>query len=175
MRPNADLDRRTFLTATIAACASCAAAAGCTRTAGSEASAGESAELATAKGDDIPAIADGPVDVGTAADYPSDGVIHDAYARSHGFFLVRDNGALYALASACTHKLALLKVKGQAIVCPKHGARFDSKGNVKKAPARRPLARYGITRDGDGRILVDTSRVFEDDARDDEGSRVTIE
>ncbi len=82
---------------------------------------------------------------------------------------------LEALSSTRTHKQTLLKVKGKAIVCPKHGARFDANGDVTKAPARRPLPRYAITRDEAGRIIVDPSRTFENDARDDEASRVRVD
>ena len=133
---NAGLDRRTFLSATIAACA-CAAC-----------------PLAGVAKDAPPAD---PVDVGTAADYPRDGAVYDAYAKSHGFFLVRDGGTLYALSSTCTHKKALLKAKGKALACPKHGARFKLTGDVAKGPARRPLPRFGITKDDAGRITVDPS------------------
>lgn len=154
---NHDPDRRTFLAA-----AAAAACAGCPLVA---------AAAAAAK-DATPAE---PVDVGTAADYPRDGGVSDAYAKSHGFFLVRDNGTLYALGASCTHKKTLLKVKGKAIVCPKHGARFDVNGDVTKAPARRPLPRYAIVQDEVGRITVDPSRVFEADARHDEASRVRVD
>lgn len=150
---NGQLDRRTFLTATIAACATCPLASVVARDA---------------------APAD-PVDVGTAADYPRDGAVYDAYARSHGFFLVRDGATLYALGSTCTHKKALLKVKGAALACPKHGARFKTSGDVAKGPARRPLPRFGITRDDAGRITVDPSRTFDAHARDDEGSSIRID
>lgn len=150
---NGQLDRRTFLTATIAACASC--------------------PLASVVAKDAPPA--DPVDVGTPADYPRDGGVYDAYARSHGFFLVRDGGALYALGSTCTHKKALLKVKGATLACPKHGARFKTNGDVAKGPARRPLPRFGIMQDDAGRITVDPSRTFDADARQAEGSSVRID
>ena len=148
MTSNAGIDRRTFLSATIAACA-CA-----------------TCPLAGLAKDAAPAD---PVDVGTAADYPRDGRVYDAYAKSHGFFLVRDNGTLYALGATCTHKKALLKVKGKAVACPKHGARFDLDGNVRKGPAKRALPRYAISRDDAGKIVVDPSKSFEGESRDEGG------
>jgi cytochrome b6-f complex iron-sulfur subunit len=137
MTSNAGVDRRTFLAATIAACA-CA-----------------TCPLAGLAKDAAPA---GPVDVGTAADYPRDGAVYDVFAKSHGFFLVRDGGSLYALSATCTHKKTLLKAKGKALACPKHGARFKLTGAVAKGPARRPLGRFAITADDAGRITVDPSQ-----------------
>lgn len=156
-----ELNRRTFLAAAAARIGACACAA---------------CPLEAAARDDAPAEPLQPVDVGTADDYPRDGGVYDAYAKAHGFFLVRDGGALYALGASCTHKKTLLKVKGKAIVCPKHGARFDVNGDVTKAPARRPLPRYAITSDDAGRITVDPSRAFEgEDRGEGEGSSVPVD
>ena len=150
-----EFDRRAFLVAAAAGVAACACAA---------------CPLMAARRDDAPPAE--PVDVGTAADYPRDGGVYDAYAKSHGFFLVRDDGALYALGATCTHKDTPLKVKGKAIVCPKHGARFDLTGKVRKAPARRPLPRYAITVDDAGRITVDPSRATD---KDGDGGSVRVD
>ena len=154
-----ELDRRTFLagmaTAAACACASCPLAAF-----GKD-----------QRGD--PAEAAGPIEVGTLDDFPRDGV-YDVTAKPHGFFLIRRGGALYALSSTCTHKKALLKVKGAAIVCPKHGARFDLGGDVRKAPARRPLPRLGISLDEAGRVIVDPTRTFGKSDRDDPASFIPL-
>ena len=166
MSDNAELDRRTFLAATVAGAAACA---GCPL-----AALGNDKRRRGGKDDDDAPAAD-PVDVGTAADYPRDGAVYDAYAKSHGFFLVRDGGTLYALGATCTHKKALLKSKSKALLCPKHGARFDTAGEVAKGPARRPLPRYAIAADDAGRITVDPSRVLEDDTRDDDAGRVRVD
>ena len=160
MTSDAGLDRRTFLAAAagLAACACATCPLGA---------------FAASK-DDAPA-ADGPVDVGTAADYPRDGAVYDEFAKAHGFFLVRQGGALYALSSTCTHKKALLKVKGKALACPKHGARFTAAGDISKGPAKRPLPRLAISADDAGRLTVDPSRTFEGDARHDDGSSVSVD
>src|SRR4051812_21504172 len=92
-----------------------------------------------------------PVDVGTLADFPHDGA-YDQFAEGHGFFLVREKARLFALGSACTHKESLLKLKSDAFVCPKHGARFSLQGKVTKAPAKRPLPRFGISISESGKI-----------------------
>jgi cytochrome b6-f complex iron-sulfur subunit len=149
-----DMDRRTFLATAAAACA-CAA---CPLAA---IAAGESKEPPD------------PVEVGTAADFARDGA-YDTYAASHGFFLVLKNGKLYAPRATCTHKDTLLKMKGSAFACPKHGARFDLQGVVTKAPAKKPLSRYGITANASGQITVDPSRTFDQDHWDDEASFVAL-
>ena len=137
------LDRRAFL-ATVASSAVACACASCPLTASAK--------------DRPPAEPPGPVDAGTLDDYPRDGV-YDAYAAAGGFFVVRRKGRLFAPSATCTHKKAMLKVKGKAIVCPKHGARFAADGNVTKAPAKRPLSRYAVSLDA-GRVMVDPSRTF---------------
>jgi nitrite reductase/ring-hydroxylating ferredoxin subunit len=114
-----------------------------------------------------------PVDAGTLADYPRDGV-YSGHAESEGFFLVRAKGKLYALDSACTHKKTLLKFKDNALACPKHGARFNLEGVVTKAPAKRPLPRFAISADGTGKLTVDPSRTFDKDNWDDTASFVAM-
>ena len=148
-----EINRRTFLAA-CAACATCPLAAAL-------AADGDSADAKS-------------VDVGTAADYPRDGA-YDAYAASDGFFVVREKGRLYALGAVCTHKRATLKVKGAALACPKHGARFNLSGKVTKPPAKRPLPRYAISVDDAGRITVDPSRTIAKQRHgDDDASSVEL-
>jgi cytochrome b6-f complex iron-sulfur subunit len=150
------IDRRAFLTSTLACtCAACPLAA-------------------LARDSEPDAKAAEPLDVGTLDDYPRDAV-YDKYAASDGFFLVRRKGKLYALGSACTHRRTLLKVKDNAFACPKHGARFDLTGAVTKAPAKKPLRRYAIARDDAGRLTVDPSRAFEKGKRDEPASFVAVE
>jgi nitrite reductase/ring-hydroxylating ferredoxin subunit len=170
-----EFDRRTFLsglaTTAVAACAACA---GCPLAA---LAVGDRDRPAAAGDDDDDASsspAAGPVDAGTLDDYPRDGV-YDARAKSHDFFVVRHKGVLYALSATCTHKKTLLKVKGKAIACPKHGARFAIDGDVVKAPAKRALPRHAIARDDAGRITVDTSRTFDKKERGDAASFLRVD
>jgi nitrite reductase/ring-hydroxylating ferredoxin subunit len=151
------INRRSFLAIGAATSAACACA---------------TCPLAAMAADKEPAAA-GPVDAGTLADYSKDGA-YDAYAAGHGFFIVRRKGKLYALGSACTHKRTLLKLKGDALACPKHGARFDLAGTVVKAPAKNDLPRYAIAADDDGKVSVDTSRTFDKKQWDDAASFVAL-
>lgn len=62
-------------------------------------------------------------------------------------------GELYAVADVCTHDRGPLgegRLRGTAIECPRHGARFDVRdGAVKAPPAVKPIATYPArVRDG---------------------------
>src|SRR5439155_4683748 len=86
-------------------------------------------------------IEPGPVDVGTSRDYPNDG-INTRWAESHGFYVVRQAGRLFAVASICTHRRCLIKPRDRRgpleFACPCHGSRFAGAGTVLKGPASVP-------------------------------------
>lgn len=67
------------------------------------------------------------------------------------------DGAIYAVADVCTHDRGPLgegRLRGAAIECPRHGARFDVRdGTVLTPPAIRPLPTYP-TRVVDGQVEV---------------------
>jgi nitrite reductase/ring-hydroxylating ferredoxin subunit len=118
-----------------------------------------------------------PVNVGTLKDFARDGVT-DTWARSHGFFLIRQQGKLYATSSLCTHHNSAhlsgkVSTEGE-LVCNQHGSRFSLQGLVTHGPARRSLARYGISANDQGLIAVDTSRRFDQDTWDQPASFVSI-
>ena len=142
------LNRRQFnlATATVAACA-CA---------------GVSLEPAQA----APPAATGPVDVGTLADYATDGVF-DKFARSNRILLVRHDKRLYAATATCTHRDCVVKCVADELRCPCHGSRYDLAGVVKRGPARSPLVRYAISLNSAGRVVVDPSQRFEQSQWDD--------
>ncbi len=68
----------------------------------------------------------------------------------------------YAIDDTCTHDdgpLADGWLEGEAIECPRHGARFDVKtGKVLCLPAAVPINAYRVVVDGEA-IKVDTSVV----------------
>jgi Rieske Fe-S protein len=97
----------------------------------------------------------GPVDIGTAADYPRDG-IYDRFARQR-FFVRRRAGSIFAISSVCTHRNCTVRYEeGEGFVCPCHGARFDPEGNVVSGPAPASLPRYRVTEEADGHLYVHT-------------------
>jgi 3-phenylpropionate/trans-cinnamate dioxygenase ferredoxin subunit len=70
-------------------------------------------------------------------------------------------GEFYAIEDVCTHDggdLAGGEVDGDAIVCPRHGARFSIKtGEVLAPPAYEPIATFPV-RVQDGMIQVRDDR-----------------
>src|SRR5207244_358997 len=96
------------------------------------------------------AVSSGPVDVGAAGDYPSDGAV-DKFARSNRIIVVRQGERLYATTATCTHRDCVVKPVQGDLRCPCHGSRFDLAGAVIKGPARAPLPRYGISLNSAGR------------------------
>jgi nitrite reductase/ring-hydroxylating ferredoxin subunit len=159
------MNRREFIQ--IAATATCAGLCGasCTRNDPSAATAGASEPGAAASA--------GPLVVGTPADYPRDGP-YDRFADEHEVLLIRSGGRLIATSAVCTHKRAILLVKGGQILCPKHGSRFDKDGVPQTGPARSPLDRFAITLSPEGTLVVDRSRVFGPGQWQDPASYVAV-
>src|SRR4051794_40309276 len=114
-----DMNRRQFVIAS-----SSAAAAAC-------ACCSEFADAATS----------GPIEVGTAEDFKSDGVV-EKFARSNRVLLIRKAQRLYATDATCTHRNCVIKSVQGELRCPCHGSRFDLDGGVTKGPARSGLPRY---------------------------------
>jgi nitrite reductase/ring-hydroxylating ferredoxin subunit len=113
------------------------------------------------------------VDVGTAADFPHDGVF-DRFAKSNRVMLVRKGDRLYAANATCTHKNCVIRHVQGELRCPCHGSRFDLDGEVTKGPARSPLSRFAISANAAGRIVVDPSQKFAPEQWDDPKCFVTL-
>jgi nitrite reductase/ring-hydroxylating ferredoxin subunit len=101
----------------------------------------------------------GPVDVGPLVDYAREGP-YDRFAEDEGVLLIVHGGRLIATSAVCTHKRATLTVRGGRIVCPKHGSRFGDDGFPLTGPASAPLNRFGVSVNGEGRVIVDRSTVL---------------
>ncbi len=85
------------------------------------------------------------------------------FQQSHRIWVVRDSSSLYVILARCTHlgctpdwREAENKFK-----CPCHGSGFDIEGVNFEGPAPRPLQRVQVELDGEGRIVVDKSRLYE--------------
>lgn len=109
------------------------------------------------------------VDVGPLAGFAAERV-YDAWAASHGFFVVRRGDRLYAPSASCTHQGAPLVARKDRILCARHGSAFDAAGEVKKGPASVPLPRRGIALDGRGHVIVDSSLSYPHDRWGEAGS-----
>ena len=87
-----------------------------------------------------------------------------AYLPEGRVWLMRDSKGLYALDAICTHLgciVAAGRVTGVAFECPCHGSRFGVDGTVLRGPAVLPLRHLKLSRDIDGKLLVDRSQVVD--------------
>jgi nitrite reductase/ring-hydroxylating ferredoxin subunit len=77
---------------------------------------------------------------------PGTGTVADANGTAIAVFNV--GGTIYAIANACTHMGGPLgegTLDGATVTCPWHGSQFDvTSGQVRKGPARRPVATYPV-------------------------------
>jgi Rieske Fe-S protein len=93
------------------------------------------------------------IDIGTAADYPGDGV-YDRFI-SRRFYILRSGGNITALSNVCPHRHCPVGYEaGTGFVCPCHGARFDVGGKVISGPATRDLTRFRVTEASNGHLYV---------------------
>jgi 3-phenylpropionate/trans-cinnamate dioxygenase ferredoxin subunit len=91
-----------------------------------------------------------------------EGEVRPGHARAvgagpHCVLLCNVAGVLYAVGDVCTHDRGPLgagRLRGAAIECPRHGARFDVRdGSVVAPPAVRPLPTFPV-RIVDGQVEV---------------------
>lgn len=115
----------------------------------------------------------GTVDIGSPGDFAQVGV-NDRFAKSHKLLIVRTTDRLYVLSSVCTHRGCTLGVKENSILCPCHGSKFSNDGQRIAGPAVDPLIRYGVSLDSNNRLIVDRSRMFDENHGDDVGAFVTM-
>lgn len=73
---------------------------------------------------------------------------------SNKMFVVRDNGGLYALTSACTHEGVACAVSSGRFRCPRHGALFTLNGAVISGPVSHPLVHYSMCTLANGHVGV---------------------
>jgi nitrite reductase/ring-hydroxylating ferredoxin subunit len=121
-----------------------------------------------------PVMPDKPVDAGLLSSYDKDGVTQKFAKKPNYFFLVRQNGKLYACLSMCTHKYRPLTVKETEFYCPAHKSEFSFDGTVTDGPAQSSLPRYAISVDADGHVIVDCSKEFSEAKWDDPASFIAI-
>jgi Rieske Fe-S protein len=93
------------------------------------------------------------VNAGPVGDYATDGVY--AAFRSQGFFIIRQDGKLFALSSICTHRHCLLGVEPDgSFLCPCHGSTFNPDGQVTHGPAKRSLPTLASFINKNGELIV---------------------
>lgn len=88
--------------------------------------------------------------------------VDERWKNGFGVWMVKEDGKLFALSNICTHLgcvpnwlPAELKFK-----CPCHGSGYYMSGINFEGPAPRPLERYKIFLNVDGKIVVDKTKIF---------------
>jgi len=97
---------------------------------------------------------------GTVDDF--DRGVDERWKTVYGVWMVRMEGRLFALSNICTHLGCIpnwlpaeLKFK-----CPCHGSGYYMNGVNFEGPAPRPLERYKVNINAEGKILVDKTKVY---------------
>jgi cytochrome b6-f complex iron-sulfur subunit len=97
------------------------------------------------------------------------GQVEERFKAQFGVWIVNAeyNGQqqIFALKSVCTHLGCTpnwLEAE-QKFKCPCHGSGFYKDGINFEGPAPRPLERYAISIASDGNVMVDKSRIFQEE------------
>ena len=95
-------------------------------------------------------------------DQYEEGKVVDRF-KDQNFWIVRNNGIIYALSTTCTHLGCTPNwLEGERkFKCPCHGSGFHITGVNFEGPAPRPLERWALSVADDGQLLVDKSRKFQ--------------
>jgi nitrite reductase/ring-hydroxylating ferredoxin subunit len=114
------------------------------------------------RADDTPVKAPSkPVNVGALSSFDKDGIF-DKWAKSDKFFVIREDGKLFAVTAFCTHKGFPLISRGQDLFCTKHKSDFSLEGTVTGGPAKSSLPRFAIKLDDEKKVVVDKSKSFKE-------------
>ena len=92
-----------------------------------------------------------------ARDEISDGRILRVIVGDHAILLVGHEGAVHAIGSKCTHAGADLsagRLRGEQILCPRHGMRFSVTDGAPTGPLSREPLPVWLTRTVKGRVQV---------------------
>lgn len=101
--------------------------------------------------------------VGKPEDFGNAGTVYDF--KPSGFWIVNlqpDEGKLVALSIICTHLGCIPAwLEGdKKFKCPCHGSGYYITGINFEGPTPRPLERFSVSKDADGFLVVDESKVF---------------
>ncbi|MBI2838482.1 MAG: ubiquinol-cytochrome c reductase iron-sulfur subunit [Acidobacteria bacterium] len=94
------------------------------------------------------------------------GEVSERWKKRYRTWIIRTDEGFFALSAKCTHLGCTpnwIETEGK-FKCPCHGSGFDPAGVNFEGPAPRPLERFRIAMDENGRILVDKSRLFRQEA-----------
>ncbi len=88
--------------------------------------------------------------------------VDERWKNGFGVWIYKNEGKLVALSNICTHLGCIpnwlpaeLKFK-----CPCHGSGYYSNGINFEGPAPRPLERYKISLNAEGKVTVDKTKIY---------------
>ena len=85
------------------------------------------------------------------------------FKEKFGVWVVRNESGIYALSTVCTHLGCTPNwLSGEAkFKCPCHGSGFYMTGINFEGPAPRPLERYRVVLADDGQVLIDKTKIYQ--------------
>jgi cytochrome b6-f complex iron-sulfur subunit len=100
--------------------------------------------------------------VGRLEDFGNANTVYEQY-KPIGIWMVNllpSEQKLIALSTICTHLGCIPNWLGDKFKCPCHGSGYYITGVNFEGPTPRPLERFAISKDSDGFVVVDMTRVF---------------
>jgi cytochrome b6-f complex iron-sulfur subunit len=116
------------------------------------------------------------IDIGPKTAYAEDGINDKWIKKPNAIAVVRNGGKLYAFTSICTHKGGVIAKVDETVAfrCPLHKAEYANTGAVTKGPAKIALARYAISVNDAGHVIVDKTKSFTEEHWDDAASFIAM-
>ncbi|MBL7665594.1 MAG: ubiquinol-cytochrome c reductase iron-sulfur subunit [Bacteriovoracaceae bacterium] len=98
------------------------------------------------------------------AGFPSDYEegVDERWKNGFGVWIYKNEGKLVAMSNICTHLgcVPTWLPAERKFKCPCHGSGYYPNGVNFEGPAPRPLERYRVFTNADGKIVIDKSKVF---------------
>lgn len=88
--------------------------------------------------------------------------VDERWKNVYGVWVYKNEGRLVALSNICTHLGCIptwLPAENK-FKCPCHGSGYYPSGINFEGPAPRPLERYKVSLNGEGKIVIDKTKVY---------------
>lgn len=95
------------------------------------------------------------IKLGMASDYPAGTV---KIFEEDRVIVFSDEAGMYAVSTTCTHLGCVVSWSGRGFLCPCHGSKFGTTGEVEAGPAPRGLNWHRIVKLSSGQLAVELGR-----------------
>jgi Rieske Fe-S protein len=113
------------------------------------------------------------VDIGKPSDFGKDSISTKFSAEK--VLIVSKGDKIYALTAVCTHRGSTINATADGkFRCPSHNSLYDMDGKPAGGPTRVALKRHAISLNGDGHLIVDKTKLFEEPQWSDPAASYTI-